>query len=112
MISEIKKWLLGLFEDDPIPYEIKNLYFILHKENNAPFLSFAGSELPLKKLINFEYYPLEAQFFPTHKFQKDFNLTNLKSLVEKLQNDKAIEEIFIEKTLFIGIFGQKEIYLV
>ena len=112
MFKEIKKWLVGIFEDDPIPYEVINLYFALHKENNYVYISFGGTELPLKQLINFEYYPLEAQFFNVYLFDKNFNITKLKSLVEKLLLDKDFINIFNKKTLFIGIFGKKEIYFV
>ena len=111
MYQEIKKWLLGLFEDDPIPFEVVNLYFLLHREGEYFYISFGGNELPLKRLFNFEYYPLEAQFFDVYKFNKHFTLTNLKLIVEKLEIDKDFLEIFKEKTIYIGIFGKKEICL-
>lgn len=107
MFENFLAWLSGIFEDDPIPSEVKNLYFVLHRENNYCFVSFAGNELHAPQLFNFEYYPLEAQFFDVMKYDKNFNLTKLKLLVEKLLLSQKFAKDFFEKNIFVGVFCDK-----
>lgn len=104
-------WILGVFEDTPLPYEIKNIYFCLHRENDFYYISFGGSELPLERIFNFEYYPLEAQFFNIWKFDKLFTLHSLKILLQDLEQTKKFSSVFNGTAIFFGVFGEKEIYL-
>ena len=107
MLEEFSFWLKGIIEDTPIPPEIYNLYFSLHKLNNYIFISFGGNQFEQKICLNFEFYPLEAQFFDVFKFNKNFSLLNLRNLIEKIINQPFFQNIFNGKNIFISYFGEK-----
>ncbi len=76
-------WVLGVFEDDPLPFEVNYILFILDKKGDYYNLEFSGHQY-IDKSINSSgfFYPLEAQsFFCTEFFglkisnQKIFKLT-------------------------------------
>ena len=50
MINEFIFWVMGVLEDDPIPYEVTKIYFCLHRENGNIFISFGGNEKTEKKV--------------------------------------------------------------
>ncbi len=78
-----KEWVMGLFEDDPLPYEIKYLCFIITLYQDRCELSLTGSERPFTTAYPQDYYPLEAQCFFLSKYfnlrpcsrQKIYNIT-------------------------------------
>lgn len=56
-------WLVGIQEDDPLPFEIKNIYFIVEFKQNDIVISYSADD---KTLISFDYgtyFPIEAQYF-------------------------------------------------
>lgn len=63
-----EEWFLGLFEDDPLPYEIKHLCFIISLGGGRPELAVSGSENPFVFCNPEMYYPLEAQCFFCQKY--------------------------------------------
>ena len=99
-------WVLGTLEDDPLPYEVRHIIFCLHKDG---FLSFGGQEILPKMIFNFEYYPLEAQFFPIKKPQK-FSLYNLRNLLENALHNNVFAAAFKDKKIHFGIFESVEIF--
>lgn len=109
MQDEFIFWISGVFEDTPLPHEISNIYFCLHTDNNAKFLSFGGNEQKLKKLVSFEFYPLEAQFFPIKNYET-FSLFSLRKLLENSCNKSKFITEFQNKTIFYGTFGSNNIY--
>lgn len=109
MNSEFVFWVLGVLEDEPIPYEIQNIYFCLHRENGNIFLSFGGNEKTEKIVFNFEYYPLEAQFFKVEN-QYTFSLFTLRKLLENAFRNPYFFDAFLNKTVFLAVFGEKEVY--
>lgn len=112
MLDDFCYWVSGIFEDDPIPYEIKFIYFALHKQNNHTYISLGGTEQPLKRICNFEYYPLEAQYFNIQKYNKNFDLFCLRKLIEKSLKNNVINQYFNKKTLFFGIFFEKNVFFI
>ena len=102
-------WVMGVLEDDPIPYEVKEIYFCLHRENGNIFLSFGGNEKKEKMVFNFEYYPLEAQFLPI-KNQLKFSLFSLRKLLESAMKNEDFFNALYDKNVYFSIFGSKEIY--
>lgn len=109
MVNEFIFWVMGVLEDDPIPYEVKEIYFCLHRENGNIFLSFGGNEKKEKIVFNFEYYPLEAQFFPIID-QNKFSLFSLRKLLESALDNQDFFNAFFEKNINYSVFGSKEIY--
>lgn len=109
MVNEFIFWVMGVLEDDPIPYEVKEIYFCLHRENGNIFISFGGNEKTEKKVFNFEYYPLEAQFFPIID-QNKFSLFSLRKVLETAFKNEDFFNAFLEKTAHYCVFGGKEIY--
>lgn len=59
--KRLEEWLTGIFEDDPLPDEVKFIYFVIVDEKVSYHLEIRGSEI--KNTTYFEYYPLEAQYF-------------------------------------------------
>ena len=99
-------WVLGTLEDDPLPYEVRHIIFCLHKEG---FLSFGGQEILPKMIFNFEYYPLEAQFFPLKNPQR-FSLYSLRKLLENALHSDIFATAFAGKTIHFGIFESAEMF--
>lgn len=62
-------WVSGVFEDDPLPYEVNYLLFILDKKGKHYNLEFSGHEYADRNInTSGFFYPIEAQSF----FCKDF----------------------------------------
>lgn len=102
-------WVLGTLEDAPIPHEVQNIIFCLHKANDYAFLSFGGQEILPKQIFNFEYYPLEAQFFALENPQ-NFSLFNLRKLLENALKNEEFSRFFYGKTILFGLFESTEIF--
>lgn len=90
-------WINGLIEDDPIPYEIKNLVFFVNKNYE---IGFSGSENKIKKIDFYFYFPLEAEYFfnielYSYIFSKEDKektaLEILKNLLIKLKNEEKFK---------------------
>lgn len=112
MLQEFIDWIVGLIEDDPIPYEIEYLIFCLDKSNDFEHIMFAGNEKLEKCFLNFEYFPLEAQFFNVYKFKKNFSLFDLRKLIENALHFKNFKKIVENKKIIYGIYGENVIYSV
>lgn len=54
-------WICGVLEDDPLPDEVKFVYFCIVNDRVGYHLELRGSEI--KNCDYFEYRPLEAQYF-------------------------------------------------
>lgn len=61
---EFNEWLISLNEDEPLPFEINLVTFIISKNSNLYSLAYSGHEQKtLKKLVAGDYIPLEGQYF-------------------------------------------------
>lgn len=65
-----REWLIGLLEDDPLPFEIKHLCFIISMLPDRVELALSGDENPFRLCYPGWYYPLEAQCFFYQKYFK------------------------------------------
>lgn len=86
--NEFLLWILGLIEDEPIPYEIKSLVFFINENNE---IGFSGSESKdIKKIDYYFYFPLEAQFFYCPILTKSVNIEKtLECLLKKFKQEKS-----------------------
>lgn len=107
MLEDFAAWLSGIFEDAPIPSEIKNIYFCLHSKNNHNYISFGGNQFESKLIFNFEYYPLEAQYFNAEIYEKEFDIIKLRTLIYKILNKSFFRDIFLNINIFVCYFGSK-----
>ena len=114
MLEDFVFWIKSIVEDDPIPYEIKNIYFCLVKNKKAITLMLGGRETDKNCVCDFEYFPLEAQYFFNRSFNEigDLYLAKLaaKNLIEESLFDKDILGIFKGKTVFVGEFMKSPEY--
>lgn len=123
------EWLLGLIEDDPIPYEIKYLTFIITEYDDRYELSLTGSENKLNICEPSFYYPLESQcFYNTAYFnlrplgrQKVLDVTKklIISTFKKISNQGIVlqnrtngQSGLLNKTISVGFRGKKATFLV
>ena len=109
MIDEFMFWLLGIEEDTPIPYEIKYLYFCIHRENGGVFLSFGGKENADDLALNFDYMPLEAQYFYSNKLETSNVFFKVRKLIENVLTDSSFNYLN-SKDLFLAEYGKEIIY--
>jgi len=110
MLKYLASWIEGIEEDSPLPYEIKHIYFCLHRSNNYFYLSYGGNQFESEMIFNFEYYPLEAQFFEVYSFDKNFNLNKLENLVEDLFDNAFFRNLFMDKFVYVAMFGTNEVF--
>ncbi|MDD4815586.1 MAG: hypothetical protein PHQ62_00395 [Clostridia bacterium] len=103
-------WILNIEEDDPIPFEVKHIYFCLHRQGDFFYISMGGCELEQDIAFSFEYYPLEAQFFDIYNLKKDFSMHDFKILVRDILNNAQIDAIFDKKNIYIALFAEKSCY--
>lgn len=104
---EFLSWILGLIEDNPIPFEIESLVFYINKNNE---IGFSGTERKNVTLTDrFFYNPLEAQYFFCPQIYKIMfecdgqkKLGILKNLLEALKKDKNFKKF----NIFYGFLYQ------
>lgn len=111
VLEDFYSWILNIEEDDPIPYEIKYIYFVISFRNNICSLAMGGKEIHSLSPINFEYFPLEAQFFNNESFMQltEINLAKLelKQLLEDCFTQTKFKDIFFDKQIYFGEYGQE-----
>ena len=56
-------WVNGIQEDEPLPFEVKYIYFVLDFSNNDITLSYTGSEIKLPFFELSLYSLLEGEYF-------------------------------------------------
>ena len=107
MVSILISWLLGIEEDDPLPYEINHIYFYLEQN----ILGMGGTENLKTFICDFEYYPIESQFFD---FQREyFNkkpLIKLKNLINDVMENIELKKIYNGKNIHIGFLNDEILY--
>ncbi len=105
--DKIVFWIKDIVEDDPIPYEIRYMYFTIMKMRGDFFLMLGGTELERSEIFSFEYFPLEAQYFYDKGFSGLISERLMIELLEKVLEDKMTQKIFEGKEVFVGYYGQK-----
>ena len=111
--SEFDTWLEGIFEDDPLDFELKYFDFVLENEYPRVNLSFSCSEDGLFNL----YRPMEAQsFFNEDFFNLKLNNKNMFLLVKKVllksfTNFNVRQYINRQMVIRLGFKGKKMHFL-
>lgn len=108
MVDDFIFWLKGIEEDDYLPLEIKHIYFYISGSD----IGMGGRETFSERIGDFEFYPLEAQFFnKSYNITKfDSKLLKLKLLVEDSFEDKELKEIYKDRHIHIGYLLDKVAY--
>ncbi len=109
VFQEFCEWVGGIEEDDPLPPEIKYIFFVFSCENGMNVLQYAGCEYEPKMICSFDYIPLEAQFFYSREFIKLSN-SEAKQFAEIFAHDilqkEDFENLFSGKTIRFVEMGQ------
>lgn len=108
MVSNFKFWLKGIEEDDYLPYEIHHVYFYVSGYD----VGIGAKEIYSELIGDFDFYPLEAQFFEKSYYitKHDNCILRLKLLIEDAFLDKELRTIYKGKQLHIGYLGDKVTY--
>ena len=126
MQQRFNEWLNGLVEEDPIPFEVKHLLFIISEYDDRVELALTGSEKQLNISYPSFYFPLEAQcFFDAEYFnlrpkgrETIFKLTKqmILSFVNSIKLSSAFgpngRSLFGNVTISLGFRGKKTTFLV
>ena len=107
-------WITGIEEDDPLPHEINYVYFAVSFKNDICSLCYGGTENYESHQIDFEYFPLEAQFFYNESFNQiaeiETALLTLKNLLDDCFKKSSFKQIFKGKTVIICEFGGENVF--
>ncbi len=124
------EWFFGVFEDDPLPDEIRYINFMITEYDDRYEVGFSGDENPYKKAIPGEYYPLEAQsffcsdYYDMRPYGRDFVLSLTKKLILNIvsktkSNDRLLLNIcpngrsyLHDMTISVGFRGENADFLV
>lgn len=110
MREDFLLWLSGIQEDDPLPFEIKYIFFCVHTENTGVFFSYGANEKEEVQAFNFEYYPLEAQYFYHKNIEKGNAFEILRDLGQAALDDERTKRIFYNKTVYLAEFGKAPVF--
>lgn len=91
--AKLFAYLDGLFEDDPLPDEIKYVYFQIKSDRVGYHLEIKGSEI--KNTQYFGYHPLEGQYY-FYDYPKDKSLF-VTELILAIKN--------------LPLFGKRKVFL-
>lgn len=105
VLEDFLFWTLSVVEDEPIPFEVKHIYFCLNLRAKTMVLSFGGREQLQNPLFDFEYYPLEAQYF------SNFYFAGLEEVFTAKILTKELLEKSLERSNFKKEFKNKYIYI-
>lgn len=107
-----KEWLVQIQQDSPLPYEIKNIYFIVDFANNDIELSYSASDIDLKFFDYGFYQPLEAEYFfclPLKKLAK--KMPQKKSKLAKEQVFLFLKELCLSVCKSLDFLQHKRIFV-
>ena len=111
MISDFTHWLEGIVEDDPVPYEVKNICFVYTQTNNCFSLFMGGTENYPTLNNMFDYFPLEAQYYNFNELYKIKDLHHFtkmcKYLIDECFSSVVLKTQFAQKRIFWGEYGAK-----
>ena len=109
MKEEFFLWLSGIEEDDPLPYEIGYVYFCVHRSNGGAYFAYYASENEQSLALNFDYFPLDGQYFYHEDIEGGSQFYKLRSLVEDFLNSE--ESAFLKnKKIYIAEFGKPALF--
>lgn len=103
MVEKFIFWIRSIFEETPLPDEIKNVVFKVNYAGKYKFIELLGYEENSNLNINC-YRPLEAQFFNCKELaimEENAFIYNLKYLIEECFSDEFISFILKGKNVFL-----------
>ena len=107
----LKEWLCVIQQDTPLPYEIKNIYFILDFSNNDIELSYSASDIDLPIFDYGFYQPLEAEYFYCNQLKTlAKNLYQKKSKLSKKQIFNWLQSLCFMVCSSLDFFKNKNIF--
>jgi hypothetical protein len=87
-------WLIEIEEDDPLPYEINFVMFVLVKKGVHYEVFFTGHETLFKNtIIAGPYYPLEAQYFNYKNLLDVYAPSAVENLSEQQKDSLALKAL-------------------
>ena len=115
MIDDIIKnfsfWLESIVEDDPIPYEIKNICFVYTKTNSCFVLCMGGTEFKPNQNNIFDFFPLEAQFFNCFELNKindeKYYRHLIKTCIDQSFSSNYLKYQYYKKCIYFGEYGER-----
>lgn len=111
MVEKFIFWLKSVFEEMPLPDEIKHIVFKVNYAGKFKFVELNGYEQYPNDNIDF-FRPLEAQYFNCNELAKmEDNLFeyNLKYLIEECFSNKLIAFILKGRTIFLHFNNKLEL---
>ena len=94
-------WLLSIVEDDPIPYEINHIVFVINQDNS---ITMGGCEQKPNLNNMFDYYPLEAQYF----YLKNLSYLQIKNLIDESFSNEELKFQFKKRKIYCSYFDNIE----
>ena len=110
IFNDFLLWVDGIQEDEPVPFEVEFVYFVLDFTNNDIVLSYSGSS---KKLEVFElalYSPLEGEYlFSNALKQLSKDVFEKKKNISKKQIFDMLKDIVFSATKKLKFLENKKI---
>ena len=105
--KDLGQWVTGIIEDDPLPVEIKYIYFLIVKEKKGYHLEFGGKEIKEEVVFYLDYLPLEGEFFVyNYRESIDEFILILEQAIDMLFDEQDFAEIFRDKEIYISVIGE------
>lgn len=111
MVEKFIFWLKSVFEETPLPDEIKNIVFKVNHAGKFKFVELRGYEQYPNENADC-YRPLEAQYLNLKelaKMEEKLFIYNLKNLIEECFSDKLISFILKGKNIFLNFNNKLEL---
>lgn len=100
--DEFCEWVAGVEEDDPLPSEIRFVYFVFSGGQGMNVLQYVGCEIKQKIICSFDYCPLESQFFysrPFLRLEKEQAKQFGELFVREIKNNQKFQDQFCGKEI-------------
>ena len=111
MVNKFIFWLKSIFENTPLPDEIKYIVFKVNFAGKFKFVELIGYEQYPNVNANC-YLPLEAQYFNCTnlaKMEENLFVYNLKNIIEECCSDNFISFNLKGKTIFLLFKNKMEL---
>lgn len=110
IFDEFCEWIAGIEEDDPLPPEIRYVFFAFSCKSGMNVLQYAGCENLPKIICSFDYLPLEGQLFYSRNFFKlpcDEAKHFAQIFVHDILQNNNFQKLFLDKTVKFVEMGQR-----
>lgn len=104
-------WLAGIQEDDPLPFEIKNIYFIVEFNQNDIVVSYSADDKNLQYFDYGTYFPLEAQYFFCRELSKLLKQFFIKKSISKSEVFNMLNSLVSKAKTELDFLSSKQIFV-